>query len=200
MQFVVKGKNLQLTDALKEYAEKKLATIDKYFDQVVEVDVTLSVKDTKDVSKSKVCEVTVWAKAIGNPIHGTAVSEDLYASMDMVVDKIERQIKKYKEKTKGRRRNNKGADKQATHSILSFGEDFVEKAESDKPAEAKAKIIRSGNFQMHPMYSDEAAEQLELFGQEFFVFQNAETGKVNVIYHRDDGNFGLIEPEIWFIR
>lgn len=196
MQFVVKGKNLQLTEALKEYAEKKLSTIGKYFDQVVEVDVTLSVKDSKDTSKSKVCEVTVWAKAVGNPIHGRAASEDLYASIDMVVEKIERQVKKYKEKITGRRRSNKGADKQATHSILSFGEDFVAKTEKDEPAEASPKIVRSGTFPMRPMFSDEAAEQLELFGQDFFVFSNAETNKVNVIYRRGDGNFGLIEPEI----
>ena len=89
MQFVVKGKNLQLTDALKEYAEKKLSVTKKYFDDDVEVDVTLAVKDSKDTSRSKACEVTVWAKAIGNPIHARAVSEDLYASIDMVVEKIE---------------------------------------------------------------------------------------------------------------
>ena len=137
----------------------------------------------------------MWAKAIGNPIHARAVSEDLYASIDMVVEKIESQAKKYKEKVTCRRRNNKGADKQATHTILSFGEDFAEKAEQDAPVEANAKIVRSGTFPMRPMYSDEAAEQLELFGQDFFVFYNAETNKVNVIYRRGDGNFGLIEPE-----
>lgn len=195
MQFVVKGKNLQLTDALKEYAEKKLSVSKKYFDDDVEVDVTLSVKDSKDVSRSKVCEVTVWAKSVGNPIHARAVSEDLYASIDMVVEKIESQAKKYKGKVTSRRRNNKGADKQATHTILSFGEDFAEKAEQETPVEANAKIVRSGTFPMRPMYSDEAAEQLELFGQDFFVFYNAETNKVNVIYRRGDGNFGLIEPE-----
>jgi putative sigma-54 modulation protein len=196
MQFVVKGKNLQLTEALKDYAEKKLSSIDKYFDQVVEVDVTLSVKDSKDTSKSRVCEVTVWAKSVGNPIHGRAASEDLYASIDMVVEKIERQVKKYKEKITGRRRGNRGIDKQATHSILSFGDDFANIAEKDEPAEVSPKIVRSGTFPMRPMFSDEAAEQLELFGQDFFVFANAETNKVNVIYRRGDGNFGLIEPEV----
>jgi putative sigma-54 modulation protein len=196
MQFVVKGKNLQLTEALKDYAEKKLSSIDKYFDQVVEVDVTLSVKDSKDTSKSRVCEVTVWAKSVGNPIHGRAASEDLYASIDMVVEKIERQVKKYKEKITGRRRGNRGMDKQATHSILSFGEEFANMADMDEPAEVSPKIVRSGTFPMRPMFSDEAAEQLELFGQDFFVFANAETNKVNVIYRRGDGNFGLIEPEV----
>lgn len=195
MQFVIKGKNLQLTDALKDYAEKKLSIIKKYFDHIVEVDVTLSVKDSKDTSRSRVCEVTVWAKSVGNPIHGKSASEDLYASIDMVVEKIERQVKKFKEKITGRRRNNKGADKQATHTVLSFGEDFAERTEQAAPAEVKPKIVRSGTFPMRPMYSDEAAEQLELFNQDFFVFSNAETNRINVIYRRGDGNFGLIEPE-----
>ncbi|MDD2998336.1 MAG: ribosome-associated translation inhibitor RaiA [Erysipelotrichia bacterium] len=195
MQFVIKGKNLQLTDALKDYAEKKLMTIKKYFDHIVEVDVTLSVKDSKDTSRSRVCEVTVWAKSIGNPIHGKSASEDLYASIDMVVEKIERQVKKFKEKITGRRRSNKGVDKQATHSVLSFGEDFSAHMEKENPSEVKPKIVRSGTFPMRPMFSDEAAEQLDLFNQDFFIFSNAETNKINVIYRRGDGNFGLIEPE-----
>jgi putative sigma-54 modulation protein len=193
MQFVIKGKNLQLTDALKDYAEKKLLSIKKYFDHIIEVDVTLSVKDSKDLSRSKVCEVTVWAN--GSIIRGKKASEDLYASIDMVTDKIERQVKKYKEKLTNRRRKNKGSDKQATHSILSFGENFADQVESEDSGEFKHKIVRSGTFPMRPMHSDEAAEQLELLKQDFFVFSNAETSKVNVIYRRSDGNFGLIEPE-----
>ena len=194
MQYVIKGKNLQLTDALKEYAEKKLTTISKYFDHIVEVDVTLSVKDSKDISRSRVCEVTVWAKSIGNPIHGRSASEDLYASIDMVAEKIERQVKKYKEKITGRRRSNKSIDKQATHSVLSFGDDF-NMAVEEPSNEVKPRIVRSGTFPMRPMFSDEAAEQLDLFNQEFVVFSNAETNRINVIYRRSDGNFGLIEPE-----
>lgn len=195
MQLVIKGKNFQLTDALKDYSERKLSVIDKYFDYSVEADVTFSVKDSKDLSRSRVCEVTVWAKSIGNPIHGKAVSEDLYASIDMVAEKIERQVKKYKEKVTNRRRNNKGTDKQAVHSVLSFGEDFASHLDSQPDEEIRPKIVRSGTFPMRPMFADEAAEQLDLFNQDFFVFSNAETSKVNVIYRRSDGNFGLIEPE-----
>ncbi len=194
MQFVIKGKNLQLTQALKDYAEKKLASIKKYFDHIIEVDVTLSVKDSKDISKSKICEVTVWAKSIGTPIHGKKASEDLYASIDMVSEKIERQVKKFKEKKTSHRRA-KGKDLQGTHSIISFGEGRTAGAEAEETAEVTPKIVRSGTFPMRPMYSDEAAEQLELFNQEFFVFSNAETNRINVIYRRNDGNFGLIEPE-----
>jgi putative sigma-54 modulation protein len=183
MQFVIKGKNIQLTQSLKDYAEKKLASIKKYFDHIIEVDVTLSVRDSKDVTKSKLCEVTVWAKSIGTPIHAQKSSEDLYASIDMVAEKIERQVKKFKEKKTSRR----------SHSIISFGEEAAQGEE--EALEKTPKIVRSGTFPMRPMFSDEAAEQLELFNQEFFVFSNAETNKINVIYRRNDGNFGLIEPE-----
>ena len=191
MQFVIKGKNLQLTPALKDYAEKKLRSIKKYFDGIIEVDVTLSVKDSKDMSKSRVCEVTAWAG--GHVIRGRKASEDLYASIDMVTDKIERQVKKFKEKNTSKRRHLRGEDKNITHSILSFGDSFAEQVENSD--EITHKIIRSGTFPMRPMHSDEAAGQLELLHQDFFVFSNAETNKVNVIYKRSDGYFGLIEPE-----
>lgn len=193
MQFVIKGKNLQLTPALKEYAEKKLKSIKKYFDDIVEVDVTLSVKDSKDLSKSRACEVTAWAG--GHVIRGRKASEDLYASIDMVTDKIERQIKKLKEKQTRKRRRPRAGEKNMTHSILSFGEDFANQVESVESEEVTHKIISSGTFPMRPMHSDEAAEQLEILKQDFFVFSNAETNKVNVIYKRSDGYFGLIEPE-----
>jgi len=194
MQFVIKGKNIQLTPALKEYAEKKLMSIKKYFDDIVEIDVTLSVKDSKDLSRSKVCEVTAWAG--GHVIRGRKTSEDLYASIDMVTDKIERQVKKFKEKQTNRKRHPKGIDKSLTHSILAFGEGFTEQVGAEEETDdMKHKIVRSGTFPMRPMHSDEAAEQLELMKQDFFVFSNADTDKVNVIYRRSDGYFGLIEPE-----
>ena len=190
MQIVVKGKNLQLTQALKDYAEKKLSAIKKYFDHIIEVDVTLSVKESRDLTKSKVCEVTVWANGI--VMRAAKASEDLYASIDMASDKIERQVKKYKDKLRDvpRRQTNK-ADQKAVHTVLSF----AERPRENDTVDSSPKIVRSGTFSMKPMFSDEAAEQLEMLRQEFYVFSNAETHKINVIYKRSDGNFGLIEPE-----
>ncbi len=193
MQIVVSGKNIHLSPPLKEYAERKLMSIKKYFDHIIEVDVTLSVDEVRDQSRSKVCEVTVWANGI--VLRGKKASEDLYASIDMVADKIERQVKKYKEKLKDapRRQTNRD-DRKATHTVLNFsGEPDITGPE---PTAKTPKIIRSGTFPMKPMFSDEAAEQLELLRQGFYVFSNAETNKINVIYKRSDGNFGLIEPEI----
>ena len=119
MQFVVSGKNLHLSNALKDYSEKKLAVIKKYFDHIIEIDVTLSVDEVRDATRSKVCEVTVFAN--GSVMRAKKASEDLYASIDMVAEKIERQIKKYKEKLKDvPRRATSHRDRSATHKIITF--------------------------------------------------------------------------------
>ncbi|MFZ2955627.1 MAG: ribosome-associated translation inhibitor RaiA [Candidatus Ozemobacteraceae bacterium] len=197
MQLVVNGKNLHLSPALKDYAEKKLSIIKKYFDHIIEVDVTLSVNDSRDATRSKVCEVTVWANGI--VLRGKQASEDLYASIDMVADKIERQIKKYKEKLKDvPRRSSSRSDRNATHKVISFNDLVAVEADTEPVADTALrtqKIVRSGTFAMKPMFADEAAEQLEMLKQGFYVFSNAETNQINVIYKRTDGNFGLIEPE-----
>ena len=206
MQFVVSGKNLHLSNALKDYSEKKLAVIKKYFDHIIEIDVTLSVDEVRDATRSKVCEVTVFANGI--VMRAKKASEDLYASIDMVAEKIERQVKKYKEKLKEvPRRATSHRDRSATHKVISFETPIIEveekiagKGGKAPKVEAEAagrtsKIVRSGTFAMKPMFADEAAEQLEILKQGFFVFSNAETNQVNVIYKRTDGNYGLIEPE-----
>ncbi|NLI79440.1 MAG: ribosome-associated translation inhibitor RaiA [Candidatus Riflebacteria bacterium] len=198
MQIVVTGKNIHLSQALKDYAEKKLSSIKKYFDHIIEVDVTLSVDEVRDQTRSKVCEVTVWANGI--VMRGKKASEDLYASIDMVADKIERQVKKYKDKQRDLpRRQPAKEDRMATHSVLSITPKgkvkVAEEEEKGIAADTAPKIVRSGTFPMKPMFADEAAHQLELLKQGFFVFSNAETNQINVIYKRSDGNFGLIEPE-----
>lgn len=199
MQIVVSGKNIHLSQALKDYAEKKLASIKKYFDHIIEVDVNLSTDDVRDQTRSKVCEVTVWANGI--VLRGKKASEDLYASIDMVADKIERQVKKHKEKLKDvPRRQTDKKELAAVHSILSLDTLKAKKADVSEEKTGRAdrsehRIVRSGTFSIKPMFADEAAEQLDLLKQEFYVFSNAETNQINVIYKRTDGNFGLIEPE-----
>mgnify|MGYP001576816910 CR=1 FL=1 len=196
MQLVVSGKNIHVGDSLKEYAEKKFSALKRYFDHIIEVDVTLSSNEARDPSRSKVCEVTVWAN--GTILHGKKASEDLFASIDLVADKIERQLKKFKEKLKElpRRQTTRLDAKGATHKIISFtGPIITTGIIKDEDVGRKPKIVRSGTFAVKPMFSDEAAEQLEISRQEFYVFSNAETSQINVIYKRADGNFGLIEPE-----
>lgn len=192
MQIIVTGKNISLSDSLKDYAEKKLSSIKKYFDHILEINVTLSVDEVKDPAKSKICEVTVWANGI--VLRAKKASEDLYASIDMVADKIERQVKKYKDKLKDTpRRMQAKQEKLAVHKVIQFSNENDKQEGENKPATPR--IIRSGTFPMKPMFADEAAQQLQLSNQNFFVFANAETNQINVIYKRSDGNFGLIEPE-----
>lgn len=179
MQILISGKNIQLTDALKEYVEEKIGRISKYFDSILEVDVTLSVMKSSVPEQSKCAEVILFSSGV--TMHAKEQHSDMYAAIDLVSDKIERQVKKHKEKlqTRSKKDNSKF---EAMHSLLSV-------EETDSP-----RIIRSSKFGIKPMYLEEAAEQLKILQQEFYVFSNANTEEVNVIYRRKDGNFGLIEP------
>jgi len=166
----VRGKNIEVTNALKEFVEKKLAKLEKYLD-LSEAQVTLVVvKDTHKV------EVTIPVN--GMILRGEEESGDMYASIDLVIEKLEKQINKYKA------RFNRKA-KTEGKAVVSVAE-----AELEKP-----KIMKTKRFAIKPMPVDEAVMQMNLLGHSFFVFSNAETEEVNVLYKRKDGNYGLIEPE-----
>jgi putative sigma-54 modulation protein len=186
MQIVISGKNFHLTESLKEHTEKKLSNLKKYFDHILETDVVFHVAEGKDKETKNWVEVTIWAN--GTTLHAEEHARDLYAAVDMVVDKLERQIKKYKEKlkAKNRRKIASSKEKAIVHTIV----DFEENENSDEP-----KIVRTRKHALKPLFVEEAALQLKEFGQNFLVFTNAETERVNVIYRRKDGSFGLIDPE-----
>jgi len=181
MQLVISGKNIELTDALRSYVEEKIGKVKKYFESIIEVDVTLGLEKGATPEESKFIEVILFSSGV--TIHAREEHSDMYAAIDLVADKLERQVKKHKEKIKSKHRKQKEQVKyEAMHSLL--------KVEDDHP-----KIIRTSKFAIKPMYVEEAAAQLDLLQQDFFVFTNAETDEVNVIYKRKDGNFGLIAPE-----
>lgn len=190
MQIVISGKNIKVTDSLREYVENKIGRIKRYFDHVIEIDVNLSVQKTKSKEERCIIEVTLWANGIS--LRGEETQSDLYAAIDMVTDKLEKQIKRYKERIKSRHHKKHGHDVEAVDtsshrpvidSIVEVDEEFTE-----------PKIIKSRGFAMKPMSVEEAAEQLAILDQNFVVFTNAKTNRVNVLYRRADGNFGLIEP------
>lgn len=175
MRIQITGKNIELTDGLKAAVEDKLGKLEKYFTPETEVIVTLSVEK----ERQKV-EVTIPAK--GNYIRSEQVSNDMYVSIDLVEEVIERQLKKYRTKLVTKQQN--------VTSV--FKQEFIdEKSEEDE----EIKIIRSKKFDMKPMYPEDACVQMDLLGHDFFVFCNAETDEVNVVYRRKNGSFGLIEPE-----
>jgi putative sigma-54 modulation protein len=174
MKYTISGKNIDVTDGLKAAIRDKLGKLERYFTPDTEVIVTLSVEK----ERQKI-EVTIPVK--GNIIRSEQVSNDMYVSIDLVEEVIERQLRKYKEKIISK--HQEGGN---------FKKEFIEK-ESDPPEEVK--IIRTKHFDMKPMYPEDACVQMELLGHSFFVFCNAETEEVNVVYKRKGGTYGLIEPE-----
>ena len=175
MKFIIVGRNIEVTPGLRAAVEEKIGKLDKYFNPDTEVHVTLSVE--KDRQK---IEVTIPVK--GSIIRSEQVSNDMYVSIDLVEEIIERQLKKYK---------NKIVDKQ--QAVASFSKAYVE---NDYTDDEEIKIVRTKQFDIKPMYPEDACIQMELLGHSFFVFCNAETDQVNVVYKRKGDTYGLIEPEV----
>ena len=174
MKFIISGKNIDVTEGLKTAVQDKIGKLEKYFTPTTEVQVTLSVE--KDRQK---IEVTIPVK--GNIIRSEQVSSDMYVSIDLVEEIIERQLKKYKNKLT--------EQKQASNY---FKQEYIDKDYMD---DDEVKIIRTKKFDIKPMYPEDACIQMELLGHNFYVFINAETDQVNVVYKRKGDTYGLIEPE-----
>ena len=175
MQYIISGKNIDVTEGLKEAIYEKIGKLERYFTPETEVHVTLSVEK----ERQKI-EITIPMK--GNYIRSEQVSNDMYVSIDLVEEVIERQLKKYRTKL---------VTKQQSAASV-FKQDFLDAASDD---DEEIKIIRSKKFDMKPMYPEDACVQMELLGHDFFVFINAETEDVNVVYKRKGNTYGLIEPE-----
>lgn len=175
MKFIIVGKNIEVTPGLRSNVEEKIGKLEKYFSPDTEVHVTLSVEK----ERHKI-EVTIPVK--GSIIRSEQVSNDMYISIDLVEEIIERQLKKYK---------NKIIDKE--QAAESFKREYIEREYQD---EDEIKIVRTKQFDMKPMYPEDACVQMELLGHNFYVFNNAETNEVNVVYKRKANTYGLIEPEV----
>lgn len=174
MKFIIVGRNVEVTPGLKAAVEDKIGKLEKYFTPDTEAHVTLGVE--KDRQK---IEVTIPVK--GSIIRSEQVSSDMYVSIDLVQEIIERQLKKYKTKLVDREQD-----------AVSFSKMFVE---NDYMEDEEIKIVRTKKFDIKPMYPEDACIQMELLGHSFFVFNNADTGEVNVVYKRKGDTYGLIEPE-----
>lgn len=175
MKFIISGRNIDITDGLRTAVEDKLGKLERYFTADTEIIVTLSVEK----ERQKI-EVTIPVK--GNIIRSEQVSNDMYVSIDLVEEIIERQLRKYKTKIINKKQN-----------VETFQPEFVEKDYEDDTNEIK--IIRTKKFGFKPMYPEDACVQMELLGHNFFVFLNAETEEVNVVYKRKGNTYGLIEPD-----
>jgi ribosome hibernation promoting factor len=184
MRLQVKGRHIDVTDSLFQYAERKLGKLARHLSDESRCELELTVEHNPSISESQVAEATVWTK--GPVLRARESSTDMYASIDLVAEKLERQVKRYREK-----RTRRQAEHIAQHHNHS-GEEPTPVA--TLPEEDEAMIVKTKQFNMKPMSEEEALLQLELIGHDFFVFVNADSDEVNVIYKRRDGNYGLIEP------
>ena len=175
MRYTITGRNIDVTEGLKSAVYEKIGKLEKFFAPDTEAQVTLSVE--KDRQK---IEVTIPVK--GSIIRAEQTSSDMYVSIDLVEEIIERQLKKYK---------NKIIDRQQSGGDF-FKQEFLEK---DYDEDDSVKIVRTKKFDVKPMDPEEACIQMELLGHSFFVFYNSETNQVNVVYKRKGNTYGLIEPE-----
>jgi putative sigma-54 modulation protein len=179
MQITITGRNLEITDALRRYAEEKVARLQRFVDQIGSVHVSLLIEKYRQIA-----EITLRIRDL--TIRGEESSDDLYCAIDLVVDKIERQIVRHKEKI---------AEHVGRGPGRSRGREEMLRGEDEPVPEDGPRIVRTKRFAMKPLSLDEAALHMNLLGHNFFVFRNARTLEVNVLYRRLDGDFGLIEPQ-----
>lgn len=173
MRYIISGKNIDVTEGLRSAVTDKLGKLERYFTPETEVQVTLSVEK----ERQKI-EVTIPVK--GTVIRSEQVSNDMYVSIDLVEEVIERQLRKYKNKIVQREQGGG-----------SFRQEFIDREAEDETV----RIIRTKQYDLKPMYPEDACVQMEMLDHNFYVFVNAETEKVNVVYKRKGGTYGLLEPE-----
>jgi putative sigma-54 modulation protein len=181
MELIIKGKGVEVTDRLEDYVDKKIGKLDRYLPNITEVRVELTTEGAKAAQDRQVCQVTV--RANGAILRAEERSDDMFSSIDTVLDKIHRQIARYKGKRQNRWR---GAGAQIEALPLEYEEEVEE----------ESRIVRWKRFPMVPMHPEEAVEQMELLGHDFFVFFNGDEGQINVLYRRKDNDYGVIMPEL----
>ncbi len=182
MQLNITGKNLEVTDSLRDYVEKKIGRLDRYLPKINETRVELSVENARAAEDRQVAQVTVRTKQA--VMRAEERSGDMFASIDAVMDKMQRQIDHYK----GKRWSKRG--------VVAEGEAATAEAPEEEAAEEPSRITRIKRFAMVPMDEEEAVDQMELLGHDFYVFFNVNQSQINVVYRRRSGDYGLIQPEM----
>jgi putative sigma-54 modulation protein len=179
MRLEVKGRNVEVNDSIRRYAEEKFDRIERQLPEETQVEVELALETNPSISENHIAEATVWTK--GSTLRVREASNAFETSIDQLSDKLERQVKRYREK-RSRRETGRRANGKSDEPTFS-GEQL------------DRMIVKSKQFELQPLTPDEAAVELELIGHDFFVFTNAETGLTNVVYRRSAGAYGLIEPQ-----
>ncbi|WP_448526271.1 ribosome hibernation-promoting factor, HPF/YfiA family [Parathermosynechococcus lividus] len=185
MRLVIHGKNIDITDGIRSYVNQKIERAASHFQNVInEIDVHLSVARNRSTAPKQTAEVTLFVN--GSVIRAEESSENLYASIDLVADKIARKLRKLKEKRQ---------DKARTKEVATIAEaPVVADLVGDRTPQLPEQVVRMKYFAMPPMTIQEALEHLEMVDHDFYVFRNQETGEINVVYERNHGGFGVIQP------
>ena len=190
MKLVIQGKNIEITEAIRDHVHQKIEKAVNHFQALTtEVDVHLSVARNPRINPQQIAEVTIYAN--GTVVRAEEGSDNLYASIDLVADKIARQLRKYKEKRHDQTQVSVKEVETAEEEVIPLVSDSLV---SDREPELPSTAIRTKYFSMPPMTIEEAQEQLELVGHDFYMFRNATTGEINVIYERNHGGYGVIQP------
>ena len=180
MRLEVKGRNVEVNDSIRRYAEEKLDRIERQLPEETQIEVELTLETNPSISEDHIAEATVWTK--GSTLRVRESSNAFETSIDQLSDKLERQVKRYREKRSRRETGRRANGHQAEEP--SFSGEQLDRM-----------IVKSKQFELQPLTPEEAAVELELIGHDFFVFTNAETGLTNVVYRRRAGAYGLIEPQ-----
>ncbi len=181
MRLQVKGRNVEVSESIRRYAEEKLGKLERQLADPTQVELELAVEHNPSIAANHVAEATIWTK--GPTLRARESASSYEASIDQLVEKLERQVKRYRAK-----RSRREAGRRANGNVLAQGPEFTAE-------QLERMIVKSKQFELQALSPDEATLRLELVGHDFFVFRNEATGKTNVVYRRRDGAYGLIEPQ-----
>ncbi|HLW59584.1 MAG TPA: ribosome-associated translation inhibitor RaiA [bacterium] len=191
MNIIVAGRNIEVSEALRAKVTEKVERLAHHFERVQKAQALLRVEPHP--GRNQVAEVTLWGDGV--VLRGEEASQDMYASIDLVVDKLDHQISKFRGKSITRRRVLAGRHKQQVAAAAEAALRAQASADAEGSDVSSIEITRRKRFDMKPMTPEDAAVQMELLGHAFYMFRNSETSEVNVVYRRADGRYGLIEPE-----
>lgn len=189
MKLNVHGRNIEVTDWIHQYVEKKVERLERYLPQAREAKAELVYSETRAAADRYTAQLTIWAN--GQILRAEESTEDIFASIDAIVDKMSRQIERHK----GRRFKNKRRVAAASAADADLAATILPEEAEIEAAENLGRVVRTKRFLVQPMTQEEAIEQMELLGHDFFVFFSVDADAMNVLYRRKDGNYGLLQPE-----
>ncbi|MCB9139818.1 MAG: ribosome-associated translation inhibitor RaiA [Caldilineaceae bacterium] len=190
MDLTVQGRNVEINDWIQEYAEKKVGKLERYLSSITDARCELTHSPTRSAADRYTCQITLWAD--GQILRAEESTGDVFASIDATADKVYKQIRRFKgRRYQSKRRAAAAASAEAQMAAIAA----MTQIEEEEEAEEVGNLIRRKQFILQPMDEEEAIEQMELLGHDFFVYLNPQSGDANVVYRRHDGNYGLLEPQ-----